>query len=79
MMAGVGMGFGVVGLFFMILFWGVLILLAVWLVKTLFNSSSQSQPPQSGQREDAGEILERRYARGEITRDQYKMMREDIN
>jgi len=79
MMAGVGMGFSFVGLFFMILFWGVLILLAVWLVKTLFNSNSQPQHPQFGQREDAGEILERRYARGEITRDQYKMMREDIN
>ena len=32
-MMGMGLGFGVFGLLFMLLFWGVLIALAVWIEK----------------------------------------------
>jgi hypothetical protein len=43
MMGGMGMGFGVFGLVLMILFWGGLIVLGVWLVRVLFPSANR--PP----------------------------------
>lgn len=73
-----GFGMGLFGLFFMLLFWGGLILLAVWLAKALFqgnrSTGSSSSPTNS-----AREILDQRYARGEITREQYDLMKQDIS
>lgn len=71
------MGFGVVGLILMLVFWGTLILGAVWLVKSIFPSV---QKPGGGENQPirAREILDQRYARGEITREQYLRMIEDI-
>lgn len=71
------MGFGVVGLILMLVFWGTLILGAVWLVKSIFPSA---QRPGGGENQPirAREILDQRYARGEITREQYLRMIEDI-
>lgn len=39
MMGQFGMGFGLLGLLMIIIFWGLLILLAVWLVKALFGGN----------------------------------------
>ena len=78
MMAGFGMGFGALGMVFMFLFWGVLILLAVWLVKSLFSSNPQSQPPSLSRRENPKDILDLRYARGEITKEEYELIRKDL-
>ncbi len=63
------------GLIWMLLFWGVLIALAVWLVSQLFPSV------KAGRSEDgpsAREILKRRYARGELTEEQYQQMSQRI-
>jgi putative membrane protein len=77
-MMGLGMGFGVFGIFLMLLFWGALIYLAVWLVKELFPGSSQSFGQHSERTKNAGEVLDERYARGEIDREQYLQMKRDI-
>ena len=76
MMGGWGMGFGLFGLFFMLVFWGLLILAAVWVAKALFgnNRPHQRNDPSQSPRE----ILDQRYARGEITREQYEVMRQDL-
>lgn len=75
----VGMGFGLIGLFLMLLFWGGLILLGVWLVRTIFQTGSQSaHHGASGTPPTAREILDERYARGEINREQYEIMKRDI-
>jgi len=61
----------------MFLLWGVLIALAVWGVGRLFPRRTQS----SGRDEretTARELLSRRYARGEITRQEYELMKRDI-
>ncbi len=79
MMGGLGMGFGVFGLVLMILFWGGLIALAVWLVRGLFPSVNQPPSPLGEQNLDAREILDRRFARGEISREEYDLMRETIS
>ena len=76
MMTGLGMGFG--GGLLMVLFWVVLIVGAVWLARGLFPSGQQ--PPASSSRSEpnADEILKQRYARGEITKEQYEQMRRDL-
>ena len=70
------MGFGII---WMLLFWGGLILLAVWLITVLFPTSPQ---PRSGNRPEtqvaAQDILDQRYARGELSREQYDEIRQTI-
>ena len=72
-----GMGFGLTGLLFMFLFLVGVIVLALWLVSALFPRTDR---PTALDDQDlsARQILDRRYARGEITREQYKMMKQDI-
>lgn len=77
-MMGFGMGFGIFGLILTILFWGVLIVLAVWLVQSLFGNRRQAQPPAAHREQTPREILDQRYARGEITREQYELMKKDL-
>ena len=79
MMTGFGMGFGLLGLFLMVLFWGVLIFLAVWLATTLFGNRNSTHQATSEHRPNAREILDQRYARGEINREQYELMKSDLN
>jgi putative membrane protein len=74
-----GMGFGIVGLLLMLLFWGGLIFGAVWLVRALFQVGAQSGPSGRTDRDNSPrDILDQRYARGEITRQQYEGMRQDL-
>jgi len=69
MIMGIGMIAG------MLLFWIVLIILAVLFVKGLFQSKQTSlvDSPLT-----ARQILEQRYARGEINREQYQLMFKDL-
>jgi len=79
MMTGFGMGFGLIGLLFMILFWGGLAFGAVWLVRALFdNRQGPSQKLPADRQPRARDILDQRYARGEITREQYELMKSDL-
>jgi len=68
------MGFGMMG--GMLVFWVVIIVLAVLLVKGLFNSNSNRTRNND---RTATQILDERYARGEITQEQYRMMVKDIH
>lgn len=72
-----GMGFGLTGLLFMFLFLVGVIVLALWLVSALFPRTAR---PTALDDQDlsARQILDRRYARGEITREQYETMKQDI-
>ena len=76
MMGDMGWGFGIFGLVFMLVFWGLLILAAVWVVRALFGNvpPHQRRDPSQSPRE----ILDQRYSRGEITREQYEIMKRDI-
>lgn len=67
-----GMGFGWI---FMILFWGVLILAIAALAKWLMQ-----QPPGVGSSGDKMplQILQERYARGEIDQEEYEQKRQDL-
>ena len=61
-----GMGFG--GSIFMILFWVLIFLGGFYLVKILMGGSSQADKP----RETAEEVLKKRFARGEINKDEFE-------
>lgn len=64
---GWGMGGGWL---FMLLFWGAVIALIVFLVRRSGGSGTESG--------SAIGILKKRYARGEITKDEYENMKKDL-
>ncbi len=74
-MMGYGMmGFGLIGLLFNLLVLVGIVGLVVWAVKSF---SARNHVEARG--ESAREILQARYARGEITREQYQEMLKDIS
>ncbi len=77
-----GFGFGGFGLLFMLLFIILIIGLAVWLVSLLFprqsNSGSNSLRSYTSDSESPLDIIKKRYARGEITKEEYEEMRGEI-
>lgn len=68
-----GMGFGMIG---MSLFWILLVIALVALVRGMWGSGN---PPESGQRRTALDILKERYARGEIERDEFEQKKRDLS
>ena len=72
------MGFGLLGVVFMLLFWGSLIALAVWAAGALFSGSRREPGAPGPQNLNARQIVEIRYAHGDLTRDQYELMKHDL-
>ena len=79
--AGVnGFGFGgIIPMVLTILFWIALIALAVWLISSLVSRASSQPHSNLPVAESALDILKKRYARGEITKEQFDEMRRDLN
>jgi putative membrane protein len=71
MMGGYGMmaGMGWLGMLMMALFWIGVVLLVAWGLSSMFSTRRQNVEP------DAEEILKRRYARGEISHDEFVQAR----
>jgi len=70
--SGWGMGFGFI---FMLLFWGLAILGIVALIRCLITQSSSSR---SSRDKSPLEIVQERYARGEIDREEYEQKKRDL-
>jgi putative membrane protein len=68
MMTGFGFGYGWI---VMLLFWVVVIGGIVWAVTRL-------SPTGNGPSPDARRILDERFARGEIDRDEYRRLRDEL-
>jgi putative membrane protein len=68
-MDGWGWGMGILGLLFMLAILG----LVVWLVVTAIR-----RPEPGGKRSSALDLLDERYARGEIEREEYLKRRADL-
>ena len=77
-MMGFGMmgGFGLIGLIFNLAIVVGIIVLIVWAVRRFSGSASNWNQPSHNQ--SPREILQARYARGEITREQYQQMMQDL-
>jgi putative membrane protein len=76
-----GWGGLIFGAVLTIAFWGVLVMLAVLLFRALNGPRGRHetvQIPPVGQSKNALDILKERYARGEISKEEYERMREDI-
>jgi putative membrane protein len=68
---GYGMGFGGI---FMWLFWLLVIIGVVWLVKSFVAGDGGA----SGKGKSSLEILKERYARGEIDQQEFEQKRRDL-
>ncbi len=71
-----GMGWWMVfgGIIF-VLFWGVIIFLIVWAIRRFSGPSGMGGPStRSGL-----DIAKERYARGEITKEQFDQIKKDLN
>ena len=75
-MMGYG-GFGLIGLLFNLLILVGIVVLIVWAVKRFTSGTSNGNQPSANA--SPREILQARYARGEITRDQYQQMLQDLS
>ncbi len=75
-MMGFGMmgGFGLIGLLFNVLILVGVVALVVWAVKRFSTGTSHTSGHES-----ARDIAQARYARGEITREQYQQMLNDLS
>jgi putative membrane protein len=74
-MMGYGWGMGMAGWIFMGLFWIVVIGLVVWAAAALLPASRRGS---AGRVETPREILDRRFAQGEIDAEQYRQARETL-
>lgn len=88
MMGGGSYGLGSLGILGMILNLVItvgvivgIVLLVVWLVRRVSGDSAAGafSGPAAGSRSSAKEILQLRYARGEIDREQYQEMLTDLS
>lgn len=64
------------GMWFGWIFWLVILVLIIWFVVTQFNKGKQDS--QSGSQETPMDILKKRYAKGEITKEQFDKMKKDL-
>ena len=71
----VGAGWWVVMMVVMVLFWGAIVAAFVWLIRGLTRAGS-TPGERHVSRESPVEILERRFAEGEITAEDYRARRE---
>lgn len=71
-----GYGMGIVGWLFMLVFWGLIIAGLVLLVRWLWDQGRTRAGAGGG--ETPLEILKRRYARGEISKEEFDRMKQDL-
>jgi putative membrane protein len=74
---GWGWGWMAFGAVWMVFFWGVLIALVVWAFSRLTGDRQRTEGQRLESR-SALDIAKERYARGEITREQFEQLREDL-
>ncbi len=79
---GWGFGWWFGGMIMMVLFWIVVVVGILVLIRWLFGQSRPgriSHPQGKESFESALEILPNRYARGEITKEEFENMKKDID
>jgi putative membrane protein len=77
MMSGFDMGFGGLGFLWMAIFWIGILAAAIWLLGNIFPRGNVKQSPPKAS-DSAVEIVKQRYARGEISQEEYAEIRHDL-
>lgn len=73
---GYGYGYGLIHMIIWVIILIAIVALVVWLLRSVAGPEAHHQPPP---RRSAGlDVLEERYARGEINRDEYLQKKKDI-
>ena len=70
-----GWGFGLLHMVFWLVILVAVIVAAIWLIRSMAGGSAS---PVEGRRSPGLDVLEERYARGEINRDEYLEKKKDI-
>jgi len=76
MMTGFGMGFN--GHIWMIIFWIAITGGGIWLLATLFPRTRTSPDSGAESKGDALAILKQRYARGELSKEEFEAIRRNL-
>lgn len=72
-------GWSLVGMLWMILFWGLIIGGIVLLVRWIADGAGRRRTDGGGAPEETPlDILKKRYARGEISKEEFERMKEDL-
>lgn len=81
MWLGHGFGWGgmLLGGITMLLLWGGVIALIFWAVKSISANNSQPNGRSPKANLSAREILDQRYASGDITREEYELIKTDLS
>ncbi|MGD8633495.1 MAG: SHOCT domain-containing protein [Anaerolineales bacterium] len=77
-MGNFGIGGMLLGGLIMLIFWGGLIAVTVIAVRAIWNSGSGRSVSPSQPDDSAVEIAKQRYARGEITREEFLEIKKDL-
>ena len=75
-MMGWGYGMGWFGMIFMAIFWIALIIGVILLIRWVWVSTGKGGRP--GAEDSPLDILKRRYARGEIKKEEFEQMKKDM-
>lgn len=62
----------------MLAFWALVVVGVVWLVRTLAGTGAREGAGQGAAASKALAILEERFARGEISSEEFRRMREEL-
>jgi putative membrane protein len=74
-----GWGWMAFGMAWMVIFWGGIIALAVWAVSRLTGDREKGRDQRRLEGPSPLDIAKERYARGEITREQFEQFRHDLS
>ena len=70
-----GLGFGFLG---MLLFWGILLVLVVGGAVLVFRQTTGGRPLNGQRQPTARQVLDERFARGEINQEEHEAIRAQI-
>jgi putative membrane protein len=73
-----GWGMGWFGMIFMIIFWGLIMVGLVSLIRWLIQNTNSKGHSGVSVGPKAIDILKERYAKGEISQDEFETMKKDI-
>ncbi len=66
------------GMWFNWLFWIILIIVVIWAIVQYGNRNRMTDITNNAERETPLDILKKRYAKGEITKEEFDKMKKDL-